>query len=297
MLMAATIRRLRDSDRDDILEMSRHTWEGHDYLSSVVDEWLHDPRSHFYGVEVDGHVVAVGNLRLLEDGWTGWMEGLRVHLEYRGRGFANDITLYFVGKAESLGVGRLRYTTSTENAASVRLAKMAGFRKVLRMAVLWHPNPRLIPRIRGYPPIRKQSPERTCRLLETSPRTVPHGIVVYDWKAVDITCPSIEKIGRTHEFFIALKERKIDSLSFGSSGQGSNRPWWNFTVCAADSHGFISQLSHNLTLASKHGLSSIACTFETRFEKTLDELKLGEGRDGTHLVLFEKALHLEKTQS
>ncbi len=295
--MAATIRKLRDSDRDDILEISRHIWEGHDYLPSVADEWLHDPRSHFYGVETDGHVVAVGNLRLLEDDRRGWMEGLRVHPEYRSRGFANSITLYFVRKAENLGVQCVRYTTSTQNTASLKLAKMAGFKKALRMTVLWHPKPKLMPKPQGYPTIRKQTPQKVCSLLETNPRIVPHGILVYDWKAVGVTCPSIEKIGKTHKFFLALKGKKIHSLSFGSSGLRENRLWWNFTIYSADSLGFVSQLSHNLTIASKQGHGSIACTFETRFEKALNELKLGKGQDGTHLVLLEKTLHPKKMRS
>ena len=56
--MTAKIRRLQGSDRNDIIEISRHVWEGHDYLPSVADQWLQDPNSHFYGVEVQGHIVA-----------------------------------------------------------------------------------------------------------------------------------------------------------------------------------------------------------------------------------------------
>jgi N-acetylglutamate synthase-like GNAT family acetyltransferase len=289
--MVATIRKLRNSDREDIMEISRHIWEGHDYLSSVVDKWLRDPNSHFYGVEVEGHVVAVGNIRLVEDGRTGWMEGLRVHPEYRGRGFANDITQHIVRKAEHLGVERLRYTTSDENVASLKLAKMAGFSRILRMAVLWHHNPKSISTPADYPSIQKRSPRRACELLRTNPRIVPHGILFYDWKALDDTCQNLEEIGKTHGFYIALKRRRVDSLSLGRRGQEPNEPFWSFTIYATDSFGFLSQLSHNVATALKSGLSSIACTFETRFEKTVDTLKLGsEEHEKTHLVLLEKQM-------
>jgi N-acetylglutamate synthase-like GNAT family acetyltransferase len=290
-LMAATIRKLRNSDREDIMEISRHIWEGHDYLSSVVDKWLRDPSSHFYGVEVGGHVVAVGNIRLVEDGRTGWMEGLRVHPEYRGRGFANDITQHIVRKAEHLGVERLRYTTSDENVASMKLAKMAGFSRILRMAVLWHHNPQSISPPADYPSIQKRSPERACELLRTDPRIVPRGILVYDWKALDNTCQNLEEIGKTHTFYIALKRRKVDSLSLGRRGQEPNEPFWDFTIYATDSCGFLSQLSHNVAMALKSGPSSIACTFETRFEKTLNEVDLGsEEHQKTHVVLLEEQM-------
>src|SRR5208337_5605410 len=206
--MVATIRSLRNSDRNDILEISSHIWEGHDYLSCVVDKWLQDPKSHFYGVEVDGRVVAVGRLRLVEDGRIGWMEGLRVHPEYRGRGLANDITRYIVNKAEHLGLGHLRYTTSDENEASLKLAKMAGFSRILRMTVSWHYKLKQTPTLADDPSIRKRSPERTCDLLKTNPRILPRGILIYEWKALNNTCPNVKEIGKTHAFYIALKGEK-----------------------------------------------------------------------------------------
>src|SRR4030067_1479977 len=100
--MPATIRKLLSSDRDDIAEISRHIWEGNDYLLSVVDDWLKDRNCHFYGVEENSHIVAVGNLRLLEDGRTGWMEGLRVHPEQRGKGFAKEKTTHTTKKKKTV---------------------------------------------------------------------------------------------------------------------------------------------------------------------------------------------------
>ena len=294
--MVAIVRRLQDSDRNDVMEISRHIWEGHDYLLSVVDQWLQDPNCHFYGVEVGSHVVAVGNLRLVEDGRTGWLEGLRVHPEHRGKGLANEITRHLVKRAEHLGVQRLRYTTSNRNAASLKLAKMAGFSKILSMAVSWHLKPKRIPMFGDYPPIQKRSPKRACNLLETTPRIVPHGILTYDWKALDNTCQNLEEIGRTHTFYIALSSKRVDSLSFGCSrNHEPNGTGWSFTIYAADSHGFLSQVSHNVAIALKHGFSSIMCTFETRFEKTMNAVDLGsEKHQGTHLVLLEKQIRTRK---
>jgi N-acetylglutamate synthase-like GNAT family acetyltransferase len=293
--MAATVRRLRNSDRDDIDEISRNIWEGHDYLPSVVGEWLQDPNSHFYGVEVDRHIVAVGNLRLVEGGRTGWMEGLRVHPHYRGRGFANEITRRLVEEAEKLRLARLRYTTSTQNAASVRIARNTGFSNILEMTVVWQHNITRLPKPSEYLRIQKRSPERICSLLQTKPPIVPRGILVYDWKALDCSCQNLAEIGDTHEFFIASKEGRVDSFSFGHRRQGPNSSPWSFTAYASDSAGFLSQMSHNLALALKRGLSSVACTFETRFEKALNDVNLGsEEREGTHLVLFEKRIDKER---
>jgi len=292
--MPVTIKKLLDSDRDDILEISRHIWDGHDYLSSVADKWLQDQNCHFYGVEVDGHVVALGNLRLVEDGITGWMEGLRVHPEHRGKGFANEITHYLVAKAEHLGVQRLRYTTSNRNTASLKLAEMAGLSKVLEMAVFGVISPKPIPSAEKYPQIKKASPERVYRLLKNSPSFIPYKALIYDWKALDVSLQNLEEIGKNHEFNVALRKRKLDSLSFGYPRPEPVRVWWGFTVYAADSDGFMSQLSRNATIASERGLSSVICIFETKFEKTLKKVDWGTKEQWrTHLVLLERQLHTQ----
>lgn len=295
--MVITVRRLQDSDLNDIIGISRNIWEGHDYLPSVAETWLHDPRSHFYGVETDDRVVAVGNLRLVEDGRTGWMEGLRVHPQYRDKGYANEITRQLIREAEHLRVQRLRYTTSTMNAASLKIAEMAGFSKVLTMAVTWHDNPKPVSKARGdYPSIKKRSPRRTWSLLETDLHIVPHRVLIYDWQALDCSCRNLEEIGKTHEFFPSVNKRTADSMSIGQARQTPNRQSWSFTAYATDSKGFLAQLSHNISTASKHGLSMIACTFETKFEKTLNQTVIGkEKHEETHLVLLEKLMHLKNS--
>jgi len=295
MFMTAIVRRLQSSDRDDVIEISSHIWEGHDYLPSVVDEWLHDSNSCFYGVEVDGHIVAVGRVRLVENGRIGWMEGLRVHPEYRGRGFANDLTRTIVREGEHLGVERLRYTTSDENKASVKLAKMAGFSRILRMTVSWQHKVKQIPTPTDYAPICKLSPKRTCDLLRSSLNILPHEMLIYEWKALDSTCPDVKEVGKNHSFYGALKKDRLDSLSISPSVKELNESYWAFTVCAADSCGFLAQFSHNTASALKQGLNSIVTTFDPRFEKILDRIALKSKEDHkTHLILLEKRTHSRK---
>jgi len=113
----AKVRKINSSDLKDILEISSKIWGGHDYLPSVIDEWLTDPKCHTYGVEADGRIVAVGNLRLVDRGKTGWMEGLRVHVDYRRKGYADMLTQHFISLGETLKVKRLRYTTGGNNRA------------------------------------------------------------------------------------------------------------------------------------------------------------------------------------
>ena len=110
--MSPRIRKVLTSDLDEILEISQHIWEGHDYLPFVIKDWLKDPNSHTYGIDVNNRIVAVANLRVIEEGRTGWMEGLRVHPDHTGKGYANILTEHIIKKAKTLNVHRIRYTTS-----------------------------------------------------------------------------------------------------------------------------------------------------------------------------------------
>ena len=288
--MLVKIRKLRSSDRSDVMEISRYVWEGHDYLPGVFESWLNDANSHFYGVEVDGRVVAVANLRLLEGGRTGWMEGLRVHPDHRGKGYANEMTHFLVRKAEDLGVERLRYTTGDNNAASLKLASMAGFQRLLEKAVFWCVKPKKAPPVRGYLPIEEAKASRAFELLKTNPNLVLHGVLVYDWKALDSAPENFEEIGRDHRFFVALKNGKLDSMSFGHSRQDLEKTY-GFTVYANDSEGFLAQLSLNMTRALELGSDSVMGTFGREFEETLQQVDFGcEEQDTGHLVLVEKQL-------
>ena len=288
--MPVKIRRLRFSDRDDVLEISRHVWEGHDYLPLVFEQWLKDKNSYFYGVEVDGRVVAVGNLHLIDNKRTGWMEGLRVHPDFRGRGYANDLTRFLVQKGEDLGVDRLRYTTGENNAASLKLAYNAGFSRLLDKAVFWCTKPKKAPQVRGYPPIEEAKPKRAYELLKTNPGLVPHGVLIFDWEAVDSTLENFREIGQTHGFFVALKKERLDSMSFGRSRKDLEKTW-SFTVYANDPLGFRAHLSFNMERALEIQAYTVMSTYEKLYEGTLSQVRFGcEGHDAGHLVLLERVL-------
>ena len=289
--MVLNIRKVKRSDLDDVKEISKHVWDGHDYVPSVATQWLRDPKCNFYGVEINGHVVAVGNLRLIEAGRLGWMEGLRVHPDYRGRGLANGLTPFIVKKGEELGLERLRYTTAIDNAASLKLAKKSGFRRVVTVAVAWLNKPKQNTASKNYPEIKKLAPKRIWSLLKANSRLVPHRILFYEWKALDVNCENFVEIGKTHEFNAALKDKKIHSLSFGSAGQEANRSWRSVTIYASDRQGFLAQLSREIEIALKEGANSAACTFQPRFEETIKTtLSELEEYDGTRMVLLEKKI-------
>ncbi len=289
--MPAEIRRVYASDREDVLAISRHIWEGHDYLPSVIDDWLSEPSSFMYGVEIGNRLVAVANLRLVENGRTGWMEGLRVHPDFRRRGFADLLTEHLLEEAGKAGVQRLRYTTSTANQASVRLGETYGFTPILQMGVFWHPTPKAHPLAKDAFQIRRASPKEMYVLLRNAPGLVTRDILVYDWKALDATRDALETIGRSHEFYVATKEGKIDSLSFGHR-RSPAQAQWSFTTYALEPKGFLAHLSHNMSVASKQGFPATTGTFEIHFEAILHEANwVSEEYWASRMVLLERSIN------
>jgi hypothetical protein len=223
------------------------------------------------------------------------MEGLRVHPEFRGKGYANDLTRFLVQKGGDLGVDRLRYTTGENNAASLKLASNAGFSRLLEKAVFWCRKPKKAPAVRGHLPIEQAKPERAYDLLKTDPSLVPHGVLIFDWRAVDTTLKNFKEIGQSHEFFVALEKRRLDSMSFGRSRTDREKTW-GFTVYAHDPLGFRAHLSFNMKRALEVQADTVMGTYEKLYEGILSQMRFGcEDHDTGHLVLLELKMKKEET--
>jgi ribosomal protein S18 acetylase RimI-like enzyme len=289
--MPARVKRVTESDREGILEISRHIWDGYDYLPSVINEWLEDPSSYVYGVEADERLVAIANLRLVDGGRTGWMEGLRVHPDFRGKGYAHVLTRELMEKARELGVKRLRYTTSTENEASLKLAEKYGFARVFEMSVFWRPNPNAAPSKADGCLIRQTRPKEVYALLRASPHLVSQKVLIFDWKALDCTLGNLEMIGKSHEFYVSAEEGDVNSLSYGTSRHRGEILLWVFTIYATEAQGFLSHLCHNVAVALERGCSAIMGTCELKYAEAFQNVDWGsEEHWGTNLVLLEKKI-------
>ena len=158
------------------------------------------------------------------------------------------------------------------------------------MSVFWHPDPKIIPLTGKYPHIRKSSPNEVYDLLQGNPSIIPRGVLFYDWKALDSTFESIKTIGKSHEFYIALKEGKITSLSYAYPRHGPEQSMWAFTIYAMEPNGFLAHLSRNIAEASKLNSSAIMGTYEPRFKETLHSLNWISKDWSICLVLLEKTL-------
>src|SRR5229473_3595212 len=132
--MTVIVREANPSDKKPLMEFVAKTWGGHDYIPTVWDEWLRDKGGKIFVAEVDGKQVGMNRVRLLRDG-TGWLEGVRIHPDFRGKGLASLLGEMSMRYASGFGVSTFRLTSSSRNRAAHRQVAKMGFSEVARFDV------------------------------------------------------------------------------------------------------------------------------------------------------------------
>jgi GNAT superfamily N-acetyltransferase len=120
------IRKALPRDKAPILEISRRIWGGHDYLPGVWDDWLADKKARFIVATVNGRTVGCAHASL-QSNYVAWLDGVRVHEEYRGLGIAGKLNQALVQWAKRKGARVARLSTGSSNRASRQHLAKIGF--------------------------------------------------------------------------------------------------------------------------------------------------------------------------
>lgn len=132
--MATIVRPAKPSDKKPLMEFISRIWGGHDYIPRVWDEWMRERGAKTFVVEVDGKPVGMNRVKFLEDG-SAWLEGARVHPEYRGAGLASLLGRNSIRVAERRGRKVLRLVSNSRNRSALRQVAKMGFDEIARMSV------------------------------------------------------------------------------------------------------------------------------------------------------------------
>lgn len=125
------IRTLTHEDYNDIYDICKNIWDGSDYLPAVFHQWV-DDNGGFFGIveKATNKVVGVDKFTVLLDG-TGWLEGLRVHPDYRGKGLSKAMTDHIMTVAhrelDAGRVARLAFSTHITSKESIGLMTARNF--------------------------------------------------------------------------------------------------------------------------------------------------------------------------
>ncbi len=143
----------------DINELAKFTYDGHDFISVLFPVWLKKPDTCWMcGIRYTPDtalsdetieqeqpskatgIVAFMLLDMLDGGATGWLEALRVHPDHRKQGLARKISSLVNWQAKSKrGCSRVRYTTTTRNQASLKIAHGLGMVETQRWLFIAEP--------------------------------------------------------------------------------------------------------------------------------------------------------------
>jgi len=114
------------------VDICKDIWGGTDYLPEIFHAWVEDKGLFLGAVDTDTNkVIGTDKYSLLYDG-TGWLEGLRIHKDYRGQGIGKELALkVFKVALKDLQDGRLRkiaFSTHISAVESIGMMKQLGFR-------------------------------------------------------------------------------------------------------------------------------------------------------------------------
>jgi GNAT superfamily N-acetyltransferase len=121
-------RKVTQSDKERVLEISSRIWEGHDFIQHVFDHWVSDVEGEFTIGEKDETVIGFAKYTKHSDS-EAWFEGIRVDEKYAGQGFGKAITQYFISRAKAEGVDTIRLCAETSCKESIRIVESLGFKR------------------------------------------------------------------------------------------------------------------------------------------------------------------------
>lgn len=124
--MSIIAKRITFEDKAQVMAIAEKTWEGHDYLPRVFDEWLVDKSGAFMALEKDSKIAALAKITLHAPGEV-WLEGLRVAPDERGKGYADLMTKYLLWYIQRYNPQNIAFATGNDNHASRHVGEKYGF--------------------------------------------------------------------------------------------------------------------------------------------------------------------------
>jgi GNAT superfamily N-acetyltransferase len=198
----------------------KDVWGGHDYIPSVWDEWLADTKGRMFVVEAGGVPVGMNRVRFLEDG-SAWFEGIRVHPDYRGKGFASMLGENSMKLARERGVGVFRLTSGSHNKVAHRQIARIGFAEVARFSAY---EPREKARLRPTDDATKVPADQFYEVLSLIVRTKEYqlgtGVYWHDWTATSMSHKVVRELLKEGAFW-----RNGEAIAIVRDGSEGGERW------------------------------------------------------------------------
>ncbi|MFP4050591.1 MAG: GNAT family N-acetyltransferase [Thermoplasmata archaeon] len=283
-----TIEKITQDDKEEVLELSSHIWEGHDYIPDVFDEWIRD--GGFYCAKLDGKIIAVDKFTEQGNGVI-WLEGLRVHPDYQGKGYASKMVNGLMDIVEEHDHSALRFLTTARKEPVKKMAGDHGFEIMQVYKYLLIDEERLkefdeidLPKIEHVDQIEL---DKIMDFIVSSEEYDDNKEqYMAHWTTYDITEELIkDEIGKGNCYLIKDDE-KIDSIIFFYYYEAYDT--LSIACVGGNKEGIIKLMKKGINLCKENNYSSF--TIKTASKKIIDCAKEAgmEPSDHYDVLLFEK---------
>ncbi len=121
------IRPAKSSDKKQILSFCVDTFDWGDYIDKVWDIWFASRAGRLFVVEDRGRSIAMSHVALCGKSRLAWLQGVRVHPDYRRSRIATQLLETMLAYAGRHGARQASAIVSVENAPSQRMMERNGF--------------------------------------------------------------------------------------------------------------------------------------------------------------------------
>ena len=202
------LRKAQIEDKKDITEISNATWEGHDYLKNIFEKWVNEKNSDFSVLEKDDRVIGTIKLTYLQDKEY-WLEGLRIHPDYQGRGYAKYLTEEYLKKIKTFDFNFVSMATFYTS-KSVDIVKKYGFGLLNSLKIYRIEEKKEINDIQNYELV--NDPNEIMFILKSEQLNKRNGYFTFDWTAIKASEELIKKLVERKEIFVRRVDGDIVSL-------------------------------------------------------------------------------------
>ena len=117
------IRRAKKTDKDQILPFCKNTFRWGDYIDRVWEKWIAE--KNLLAIEEKGKTVGICNAAMSPN--QVWIEGIRIHPDFRRKGYASKLVIASENIARKKKLGFCRMIIADNNKRSLKMARSLGY--------------------------------------------------------------------------------------------------------------------------------------------------------------------------
>ena len=118
------------SDKEQVLDFCKNTFSWGDYIHEVWDSWINE--GTLIVIDNQNIPISMAHAATYDNEKMIWIEGIRVHENFRKHGIAQKMIAHFEDYARKQGFEISRMLIASENIPSLTLAQKLGYKKISR---------------------------------------------------------------------------------------------------------------------------------------------------------------------